>query len=308
MTDPQFIYLNAAEGFQDPDREGADTPETARAVVIPFGLEASVSYGGGTARGPAAILAASQQLELFDEELWREPYRDFGIATLKEPAIPPGVEAALDQLETIVEGVVARDCFPMVLGGEHSLTAGSIRPLARRHDELVVLQIDAHADLRDGYLGENYSHASAMRRVLDHANCRVISCGIRAICQAEADYIDANPDRVDIYWAHEQDSWDMAALAQSLAGRNIYVTFDIDGLDGAEMPATGTPTPGGLSFWRAMELVRVAATAGTIVGADVVELSPIDGFHAYDYTAAAVANKILNYALSGTTRQHMIID
>lgn len=304
MTEPELTYLSPADGFQDPDREGVDVPETARAVVIPFGLEASVSYGGGTARGPAAILAASQQLELFDEELWCEPYRDFGIATLREPSIQPGVEAALDQLETIVESVAAGDRFPLVLGGEHSLTAGSIRPFARRYDELVILQIDAHADLRDGYLGEHYSHASAMRRVLDHANCRVIGCGIRAICQAEADYIDANPDRVDIYWAHEQDSWNMSTLAQSLEGRSIYVTFDIDGLDGAEMPATGTPTPGGLSFWRAMELVRVAAAAGTIVGADVVELSPIDGLHAYDYTAAAVANKILNYALSGTIIRH----
>lgn len=308
MTDPKLVYLSPADGFQDPDREGANRPEAARAVVVPFGLEASVSYGGGTARGPTAILAASQQLELFDEELWREPYRDFGIATLREPTLQPGVEAALDQLETIVESVLARDCFPLVLGGEHSLTAGAVRPFVRRYPELVVLQIDAHADLRDGYLGEHNSHASAMRRVLDHTNCRVISCGIRAICQAEADFIDANPDRVDIYWAHEQDRWDMTALAQALEGRNIYVTFDIDGLDGAEMPATGTPTPGGLSFWPAMELVRVAASVGTIVGADVVELSPIDGFHAYDYTAAAVANKILNYALSGTTRHYTNID
>ena len=301
MSEQHLKYMNPADGFQDPDREGVDAPETARAVVIPFGLEASVSYGGGTGRGPAAILAASQQLELFDEELWCEPYRDFGIATLQAPEIAVGVEPALNQLEQIVDDVLDKKRFPLILGGEHSLTAGAIRPFVRRHDELVVLQIDAHADLRDGYLGEHYSHASAMRRVLDHANCRVVSCGIRAICQAEADYIDANPDRVDIYWAHEQDSWDMQALFQALKGRQVYVTFDIDGLDGAEMPATGTPTPGGLKFWRALEIVRVAASAGTIVGADVVELSPIAGFHAYDYTAAAVANKILNYALSGTT-------
>ena len=301
MTKQSFKYMSPADGFQDPDREGVDAPDTARAVVIPFGLEASVSYGGGTGRGPAAILAASQQLELFDEELWREPYLEFGIATLQAPQVGSGVEVALTQLEQIVDGVLDQQRFPLVLGGEHSLTAGAIRPFTRRHYELVVLQIDAHADLRDGYLGEHYSHASAMRRVLDHANCRVVACGIRAICQAEADYIDANPDRVDIYWAHEQNSWNMEPLFQALKDRQIYVTFDIDGLDGAEMPATGTPTPGGLSFWRALELVRVAASAGTIVGADVVELSPIAGFHAYDYTAAAVANKILNYALSGTT-------
>jgi agmatinase len=248
-------------------------------------------------------LAASQQLELFDEELWREPYRDFGIATLREPEVTGSLQASLDQLDAFVDAVLAEEKFPLILGGEHSLTAGAIRPFARRYDNLTILQIDAHADLRDGYLGEHYSHASAMRRVLDHENCRVVAFGIRAICQAEADYIDAHCDRVDIHWAHEQATWDMAALAKSLAGRNIYVTFDIDGLDGAEMPATGTPTPGGISYLRALEIMRVAASAGTIVGADVVELAPIPGFHAYDFTAAAVANKLLNYALSGTTRR-----
>ena len=206
---------------------------------------------------------------------------------------------ALAQLEDIVDAVLEQGRFPLVLGGEHALTAGAIRPFARRFDNLVVLQIDAHADLRDGYLGEHYSHASAMRRVLDHDNCRVVAFGIRAISQSEADYIDANPTRVTINWAHRRRDWDLEALAQSLAGCNIYVSFDIDGLDNAEMPATGTPTPGGLSYFEALEILKVAAGAGTIVGADVVELSPIDGFHGYDYTAAAVANKILNYALSG---------
>jgi len=303
MPQAPLEYLAAENGFQDPDRAGIDAPQTARAVVIPFGLEATVSYGSGTSRGPDALLTASQQLELFDEELWREPYLDFGIATLAHPVIVKGVEPALDQLEAIVDTVLDQDKFPLVLGGEHSLTAGAIRPFVRRHDELVILQIDAHADLRDGYLGEHYSHASAMRRTLDHPNCRLVSFGIRAICQAEADYIDSNPDRVEIHWAHDQHTWGLRALAHSLQGKNIYVTFDIDGLDGAEMPATGTPTPGGISYLRALEILRIAASAGNIIGADVVELSPIPGFHAYDVTAASVANKILNYALSGTTRR-----
>jgi len=301
MSSGSLDYLPPEQGFQDPDRIGIDAPDAARAAVIPFGLEATVSYGSGTNRGPAALIEASQQLELFDEELWREPYLDFGIATLPQPAIADAVAPALDQLEALVETVLSQNKFPLILGGEHSLTAGAIRPFVRRHDELVILQIDAHADLRDGYLGEHYSHASAMRRVLDHPNCRLVSFGIRAICQAEAEYIDANPDRVSIHWAHNQHTWNLEALARALKGKNIYVTFDIDGLDGAEMPATGTPTPGGISYLRALELMRVAANAGTIVGADVVELSPIPGFHAYDVTAASVANKILNYALSGTT-------
>lgn len=303
MSGYDLRFAPAERGFQDPDRGGADRPAEARAIVIPFGLEASVSYGAGTARGPDAILAASQQLELFDEELWREPYRDFSIATLEAPQIPPGVAPALDQLETIVEAVVERGAFPLVLGGEHALTIGAVRPLARRHPDLVILQIDAHADLRDGYLGEHFSHASAMRRVLDLPATSVVGLGIRAICEPEARFIEESGDRVTLFWAHEQEAWDWDALRRRLSGRPIYVTFDVDGLDSAVMPATGTPMPGGLSYHRALDILRLAADAGTIVAADVVELSPIAGFHAYDFTAAAIANKILNYALSGTARR-----
>ncbi len=145
----------------------AHKPGAARAVVVPFGLEASVSYGGGTGAGPAAILKASQQLELYDDELACEPYLDYGVAALRAPDIARPIEAALDQLAGIVGQVLDEGKFPLVLGGEHSLTAGAVRPFAERHRDLVVLQLDAHADLRDGYLGERYSHAAAMRRVLD---------------------------------------------------------------------------------------------------------------------------------------------
>ncbi len=296
-------YLPPAAGFQDPDRSGADAPDQARAVIIPFGLEASVSYGAGTAHGPEAILAASQQLELFDEELWCEPYREFGIATVAPPPIKSSISDALDQLEGLVENVLAQDRFPLVLGGEHALTAGAIRPFTRRHSELVVLQIDAHADLRDGYQGEHFSHASAMRRVLDFAACRVVGVGIRAFSADEAAFITQNPARVQLFYAHEQAEWSWDALASALRGRTIYVTFDIDGLDSAVMPATGTPTPAGLSVPTALDVLRLAADVGTIVGADVVELAPLPALHACDYTAAFIANKILNYALYGAWRR-----
>ena len=166
-----------------------------------------------------------------------------------------------------------------------------------------MLQFDAHADLRDGYLGENYSHASAMRRVLDHAHVELVSVGIRAISKEEADFASANRDRVRIFWGKDQAVWDIDEIVKTLAGRPIYVTFDIDGLDGAVMPATGTPTPGGLSYLLALAILRRAAEVGTIVGADVVELAPIPGMHVYDYTAAALAYKIMTYALSGTQRR-----
>jgi agmatinase len=303
LAPPQLEYLTAARAFLDPVREDAGRPEAARAVVVPFGLEASVSYGAGTAAGPGAILAASHQLELFDEELWREPYRDYGIATLAPPVIPKPIEAALDQLSAIVESILGAGRFPFVLGGEHSLTAGAIGPFAERYRDLAVLQFDAHADLRDGYLGEPYSHAAAMRRVLDHGHISLVSVGVRAVAAEEAAFLEASAGRIHMHLSVDQARWDIEEIVAPLRGRPVYVTFDIDALDSGIMPATGTPTPGGLSYLQALAILRRAAEAGTIVGADLVELAPIPGLHACDYTAAALAYKILNYALSGTTRR-----
>ena len=291
-------YLPGKESFLDPVRADAEEPASARAVIVPFGLEASVSYGSGTAAGPAAILKASQQLELYDEELGREAYLDYGVAALREPTIAQPLEAALDQLACLVEAVLRQGKFPFVLGGEHSLTAGAIRPLLARHQDLVVLQFDAHADLRDGYLGERYSHAAAMRRVLDHAGVSLVQVGLRSVSAAEVAYMEHHRDRIGVYWAKDQGAWDTEGLLRRLAGRPLYISFDIDVLDAAVMPATGTPTPGGLGYWQALGLLRRACAAGRVVGADLVEFAPIAGLHAFDYTAAALAYKLLNYALS----------
>lgn len=297
-----FDYLPGAVSFLDPLRLDADLPDKARAVVIPFGLEASVSYGGGTKAGPQAIIEASHQLELFDEELWREAYRDYGIAALREPTIPGKLAEALALLESRVEAVLAAGRFPFVLGGEHSLTAGAIRPFVRRHPDLVVLQLDAHADLRDGYLGEHYSHAAAMRRVLDHPRVTLVQVGIRAFSQAEAEFYDANRHRVHMHQAHRKPQWNLEAMLEPLQGRPVYITVDIDALDGSIMPATGTPTPNGLTYAELLGVIRRACEVGNIVGMDLVEFAPIAGLHAYDALAAQLAAKMLNYALSGTKR------
>lgn len=306
MTKPapaRLDYLPAEEGFLEPDRADAKEPAKAKAVVIPFGLEASVSYGHGTAKGPLALLAASHQLELFDEELWREAYRDYGIAAVREPAIPASVPAALDQLAATVARVLNQKCFPFVLGGEHSLTAGAIRPFAERYKDLVVLQFDAHADLRDGYLGEHFSHAAAMRRVLDHPHVSMVQVGIRAFSEPEAAFYAANRHRLTMHLGLEQARWDMEAILAPLKGRPVYITVDIDALDGSVMPATGTPTPGGMSYLQLLSYIRRACEVGNVVGMDLVEFAPIPGFHAYDFMAAQLAAKMLNYALSGTTRR-----
>lgn len=293
-------YLPGEKSFLDPLREDADRPDDARCVVIPFGLEASVSYGSGTAKGPRAILEASHQLELFDEELWREPYKDYGIAAIKEPKIKKRVERALEQLETLVAAVLEQGRFPFVLGGEHSLTAGAIRPFAAKYPDLAVLQFDAHADLRDGYLGEHHSHAAAMRRVLDHEHVSLVAVGIRAISSAEVAFLEQNRHRIHMHFAKDQGRWDIEEIVAPLKGRPVYVTFDIDGLDGAVMPATGTPAPGGMSYLKALAILKRAAEVSTIVGADLVELAPIPGLHVCDYTAAHLAYKMMSYALSGS--------
>ena len=291
-------YLPADASFLDPVRADAHDPGAARAIVLPFGLEASVSYGGGTAAGPQAILRASQQLELYDEELGCEPYLGWGVAAVREPVIARPIEAALTQLAGLVETVVETGRFPLVLGGEHSLTPGAIRPLVARHPDLVVLQLDAHADLRDGYQGERFSHAAAMRRVLDHPGVSLVSLGIRAISQEEVAFYDANRDRITIHWAKDQARWDLEQIVAPLRGRPVYVTLDIDALDAAVMPATGTPTPGGLGYWQTLAILRGACAAGRVVGADLVEFAPIAGLHAFDYTAAALAYKLLAYSLA----------
>ncbi|MEO0672818.1 MAG: agmatinase [Pseudomonadota bacterium] len=291
-------YLSAEDGFLEPDRPDAAAPEMARAVVVPFGLEASVSYGGGTRDGPGAILAASDQLELYDEELKFCPCDAFGIAT-HVPVAPAETQAAsLDRIADVVTDISDASRFPLLIGGEHALTAGAVRPLVGRDKPLTILQIDAHADLRDGYLGEPYSHASAMRRALDLDGISVVSVGIRAVSQAEVAFYEVNRDRVSIHWAHEQTRWDLEAMLAPIAGQRLYISFDIDGLDSGIMPATGTPTPGGLGFWQAMEICRRATeVAAETVGADVVELAPIPGLHACDYTAALIAHKLIAYAL-----------
>jgi agmatinase len=206
---PALRYRDQEVGFLGLSDDEAGPAEAARAVVIPFGVEASVCYGGGTARGPEAIIAASPQLEFFDEELWCEPFKRFGIATLDIPVIATGIEPALGQLERLVEAVLAEGKFPLTLGGEHALTAGAIRPFARRYPDLAVLQFDAHTDLRDGYLGEHYSHAAAMRRVLDHPGISLVSVGIRATDISEIPFIEANPERVRIHWAKDRRRWNL---------------------------------------------------------------------------------------------------
>jgi len=288
LPDQGFLGLGPEDAAGSANKPGV--------TVVPFGLEATVSYGGGTAKGPAAIISASHQMELFDEELWCEPSAAFQLETLAPFPIAEGAKPAVGQIEHIVENLLAEDRFPLILGGEHSLTAGAVRPFAKRHKDLVLLQIDAHADLRDGYEGEPYSHAAAMRRCLDLPGISIISVGIRNISAEEVPYLEANRDRIHTHWAKDKKEWNLANVIEPLRGKPVYITIDVDGFDSSLMPATGTPEPGGLFWDDVLPLLRAAtANAAQIVGADITELAPIDGWHACDFLAAKLAYKILGY-------------
>lgn len=297
MTAPLKL-MPSEQGFLGLDAGDAVSFEAAGAVIVPYGLEGSVSYGGGTAKGPAAMIHASHQVELFDEEFWCEPYQDYGVVTLENnPVDGTDIPAALDKLESLTGAILDAGKFPLVFGGEHSITPGAIRPFLKKYPDLIVLHFDAHADLRDGYEGEHFSHAAAIRRVLDHETLPIVSVGIRNISASEIPFLDANRHRITIHWGKDRQSWNAADIVAPLKGRPIYLTFDLDGFDSSLMPATGTPEPGGLFWEDAIGIIREAAKMGPIVGADVNELAPMDGFHAPDFLAAKLAYKILNFAL-----------
>lgn len=263
--------------------------------VIPFGLEKTVSYSSGTRLGPKKIIEASHQVELFDEELKIEPYKKFSIQTLKEEKILPKLNDALEQLTKKIDKSLKLKVFPLILGGEHSITPAIIKSFKKKYSKLTIVQIDAHADLRDGYMGVKNSHAAAMRRCLDNKNIEIISLGIRNLCKEEYDYYKKNKKRITIFWSHKMSRWNMSKLKKLVKNKKIYLTFDLDGFDSSLMPATGTPEPGGL-FWKdSLKILKTIFKNSDVIGADINELAPKPNLHACDFLAAKLAYKILSY-------------
>ena len=293
-------HLPPSDGFLGLEPENIASADKPKAAIIPFGLEATVSYGGGTAKGPAAMIAASHQVELFDEEHWCEPIDAFRLETWEEPEIPKKTEDALELLASLTESALDDETFPVVFGGEHSITPGAIRPFLKRFPDLALLHFDAHADLRDGYEGEHFSHAAAIRRCLDTPALSVVSIGIRNISASEIPFLEANRDRIHIHWAKDKKDWNIEEIIAPLKGRPVYVTFDLDGFDASVMPATGTPEPGGLFWDDVMPILKRAAEVSQWVGADINELAPRPELHACDFLAAKLAYKILGYRYLGS--------
>ena len=266
-----------------------------KAIVIPFGLEKTVSYGGGTKNGPKEIIKASHQVELYDEEFNCEPFRKIGIKTIKPFKISKNIKIALDQISKLNEKILSKNLFPLTLGGEHSITPGCIKPFAKKYKNICILHFDAHADLRNSYNNEKYSHASAIRRCLDNKNISLISFGIRNISKEEISYLKKNSKRINIFWAKDKKKWDLKRFKNLIKKKNVYLTFDVDGLDSSLMPATGTPEPGGLFWDETLEIIKIAAKNSNLVGADINELAPIKGFNSYNFLVAKLAYKILSY-------------
>ena len=267
-----------------------------KVVVVPFGLEKTVSYGGGTKNGPKEIIKASHQVELYDEELGYEPYKRIGIKTLKPFKIDKNIISALKKISSINEEILNKKLFPMTLGGEHSITPGCIVPFVKKYKKLCLLHFDAHADLRESYNGEKFSHASAIKRCLDYKNVSVISFGIRNISKNEIPFLKKNSSRINIFWAKDKPKWNLNKFKKLIKNKTVYLTFDVDGLDSSIMPATGTPEPGGLFWDETLNIIKIAAKNSNIVGGDINELSPIKGFNSYNFLAAKLAYKIISYS------------
>ena len=272
----------------------------ARVLVLPIPYEATVSYGGGTQAGPAAIIAASQQVELYDREHDSEPALVYGIHTLPALALPADPQAAVDAIAEAVDAAAQSGQFVMGLGGEHTVSVGFGRGLLRaRGGPITVVQIDAHSDLRDEYEGSRYSHACIARRLLDEPEVeQVMQLGIRSVCTEEVAFVRAHPARVRVWYAEEVHAGDwQQALIERVRGKRVYLTLDVDGLDPAIVPATGTPEPDGLTWQETLAIIRTVADHATIIGADCVELAPAANLHAADFAVAKLVYKTINYAI-----------
>ncbi len=286
----------------------ASSYEAARVVVLPLPLEESVSYGGGTAAGPAAIIRASQQVELYDPETDGEPALDIGVHTLPAPACfrrggkAGGVAAILDGVAHDVERHLAAGKRLLGLGGEHTVSLGVARGVAAGGG-FVLVHIDAHADLRNAYQDDPLSHACVVRRVAELPQCEaILQLGIRSTTRDQMDFVRAHgqkkgPRPLARTWfardMHRDGKW-RKEFRKAVAGRRVFLTFDVDGMDPAVIPATGTPEPDGLDWGQLMDIVDLtAANAGAVAAMDCVELAPAPGLHYAEFAAARALYRMI---------------
>lgn len=276
-------------------------PQRADALLLPVPVEKTVSYGTGAAGGPQAILAASLQLETFDEETLVEFTEAPRLHTLPPLSAEGSLEDCLARIQDHVRPL--RDKFLLTLGGEHSVTYGVVAGLVDDLADTTVVQIDAHADLADDLHGRRWSHGTVMRRLWERG-CGLVQIGVRSLTRSEHAVAAAGP-RITAFYAHRlEEQWaDVLELLGRLQGK-VYLTIDVDGLDPSIIPSTGTPLPGGLSWGQTIDVVRVLTTRSPcqLIGADIVEYVPSPNPPGCDPAAARLAAKVLAWWWTG--RQH----
>ncbi len=293
-----FDYEQAAVG----ELGGLSVPrasfDKARVVILPVPLDRTTSYVPGTRNGPREILVASAHVELWDEETSTDIH-DVGICVLPEMEFPYArMEEVMAAIGRVAHEIVSRGKFLFVLGGEHSITPALVGATARQHPGLSVLQIDAHADLRDSFMGAPHNHACAMRRTLEHA--RTTQVGIRSLSTEEAEAIPSLGTTIFYDVSMRRDPQWIDRVVDSLAEK-VYITIDADGLDPAIMPAVGTPEPGGLSWYETLALLRKVFESRNVVGCDLVELCPLPGLAAPNFLCAKLMYKMLTYRFRTTS-------
>jgi agmatinase len=297
MSDRNFLDMDGAP------LEAADVA----ILLVPF--EGTVCYGAGTGQGPEAILRAGPHLETFDEELGWDVDGNLKIATL--PAIGPSEserpESFLARVEKTCAALGLMPPFPLTFGGEHSISPAVMAGLRHDWSDVTVVHIDAHADLRDEYLGSPLNHACAMRRILDLGVAKLISIGIRS-CTSEEYELARDDARIQTLYAHHmRDSKRWKSLLHDLRDLqgDVYLTIDIDGLDCTLCPGTGTPQPGGLSWSQALEVLQatIRGSRANLIGADIVETAPMAGTQVNEMVAAKLGYKILTYRFAPNLRR-----
>jgi len=264
----------------------------SRVVILPLPYEKTTTYIRGTKNGPNAIIKASRNMEIYDEEIEKNN-SNIGICTLNPLIIDKNPEEMFKDVSENVKKLLDDKKFPVIIGGEHSITPGCVSAFAESYKDLSVLQLDAHADLREEYDGTKFSHACAMRRSLESCG-NIIPVGIRSFCDEEANFIKQNKMKVflakDIF---DNDEW-MENAISNLSG-NVYITFDLDALDPSIMPSTGTPEPGGLYYYPLLKFLKKIFQKRNVVGFDVVELCPNENNVSPDFTAARIIYKMIGY-------------
>ncbi|KKO18441.1 MAG: agmatinase [Candidatus Brocadia sp.] len=279
--------------YQDDD----EAYESSRVVILGVPFDGTATYQSGTKLGPNAILNASVNVEPYDEELEEiYPIGIFTIGTLNIEEIHTDVKKVVDTLYRVSKGIVKDNKFLVTLGGEHSISQGIIRAYKEKYRKLSVLQLDAHLDLMDQFGGTQFSHASVSRRVVDDLKCKVTSFGVRVVSKEELSFARKRKDAISVFYAkdiHDNDDWHDQAL-ETLED-HVYITLDVDGFDTSIMPATGTPVPGGLSWYRTIDFLRKVYKNKKVVGFDVVELKPNPGNEAPNFLAVNLVYKNIGF-------------